>query len=715
MRPLPLANPPNPWASTDVHYLDGEAPHVDLHVYEDHTRQILSKNDSPDVGFTWSINPYRGCFHACAYCLDGETPILMGDGSTRALRDLRVGDTLYGTTFDGQSRRYTRTQVRAHWQTIKPAHRIRLADGTELIASADHRFLTDDGWKYVVGAEHGPMRRPHLTTGDELLGIGAFFATPPVSIDYRRGYLTGVIRGEGLSKTHRYEREGRGHGDPRPFQVTLVDLEPLRRTREYLEAIDVTIGDELVFQQAAGARKRRVAIRTHQRRSVEKIRRETAWPLDPSLEWSRGFLAGIFDAEGSFGSNVLRIASTEPAILRQTLRSLEAWGFDAVLEPPDPPDPRGSPGPDSAASRVRVRGGLGEHLRFFHTVDPGIARKRDIEGTAIETAAALRVTAIEALGCDLVMYDITTGTGDFIANGVVSHNCYARPGHEYLSFGAGTDFERKIVVKPNAPELLREAFDRPSWKGELLVFSGVTDCYQPLEASYQLTRGCLEVCAEYKNPVALITKSPLIERDIDVLGRVAQVTDVGVAVSIPFWDPEKARAMEPYVATPARRMRIIERLARSGIRVSVNVAPVIPGLGDEEIGDVLKAARDAGATSAGWVMLRLPGPVAAVFEERLRAALPLRAEKVLRRVREMRGGKLYRSTFHERGRGEGNYAQMIATLFERTARRLGLSTSHWSEDMRRGAGSTPPPTSPASKFSTTFERPLGKGPQLPLF
>jgi len=277
--------------------------------------------------------------------------------------------------------------------------------------------------------------------------------------------------------------------------------------------------------------------------------------------------------------------------------------------------------------------------------------------------------------------------------------CYARPGHEYLSFGAGTDFERKIVVKPRAPELLRAAFEKRSWQGELVVFSGVTDCYQPLEASYRLTRGCLEVCAEYKNPVALITKSPLIERDVDVLARLHDVADVSVAVSIPFWDPEKARALEPYVATPARRARIIEKLASHGIKVGVNVAPIVPGLGDEEMGDVLKAARDAGATSAGWVMLRLPGPVQAVFEERLRAALPLRAEKVLKRIREMHGGNLYRAEFYKRGTGEGNYADAIAALFERTTRRLGLESAPWS----------------GVKFANTFERPLGKGPQLPLF
>jgi DNA repair photolyase len=274
--------------------------------------------------------------------------------------------------------------------------------------------------------------------------------------------------------------------------------------------------------------------------------------------------------------------------------------------------------------------------------------------------------------------------------------CYARPTHEYLDFGAGTDFDTKIAVKMHAPELLRAAFDRPSWKGELIAFSGVTDCYQPLEASFRLTRGCLEVCAEYRNPVGIITKAPLIERDIDVLQEIARNARLWVTVSIPFWQQEHARAIEPYVSTPRRRMQIIERLARSGVPVGVNVAPVIPGLGDEDIPSILAAAKEAGASHAGYQLLRLPGSVKAVFEQRLRAMLPDRAERVLHRIRETRGGKLYDSRFGIRGRGEGLYAETIRALFHTTARRLGLDGEH--ED----SGATP------------FCRPPKPGAQLPL-
>jgi DNA repair photolyase len=229
-----------------------------------------------------------------------------------------------------------------------------------------------------------------------------------------------------------------------------------------------------------------------------------------------------------------------------------------------------------------------------------------------------------------------------------------------------------------------------------VVFSGVTDCYQPLEASYRLTRACLEVCAEYRNPVSIITKAPLIERDVDVLQELARVTRLSISVSVPFWQEDKARAIEPFVTTPARRLRTIARLAAAGLRVGVMVAPIIPGLNDEDIGQILHAAKESGAAYAGSVLLRLPGPVKDVFEQRLRAAIPLRADRVLRRVRETRGGKMYDATFGVRGRGTGVYADAIATLFQQTAERLGLAGHD----------------GPAEKSTTTFRRPRG---QLPLF
>lgn len=275
--------------------------------------------------------------------------------------------------------------------------------------------------------------------------------------------------------------------------------------------------------------------------------------------------------------------------------------------------------------------------------------------------------------------------------------CFARPSHEYLSWGAGTDFDTKLLVKRDAARLLRAHFEKPSWNGGLLMFSGVTDCYQPVEASLRLTRACLEVCAEYRNPVAIITKAPLIERDLDVLVDLHRNASVSVAISVPIWDQELARAIEPGVATPKRRIQTIRALADAGLNVSVMVAPIIPGVSDEGMAEVLEAARDAGATSAGYVLLRLPGAVKTVFETRLRAALPLRADKLLHRVRETRGGALYDARYGVRGRGEGPYAQMINQVFHSCVRRLGLDAPRW-------------PARPS-----TFRRPEKATPQLSLF
>ena len=274
--------------------------------------------------------------------------------------------------------------------------------------------------------------------------------------------------------------------------------------------------------------------------------------------------------------------------------------------------------------------------------------------------------------------------------------CYARPGHEYLGMGAGTDFDRKIVVKRDAPRLLREAFAKRSWQRERVVFSGVTDCYQAIEKELRLTRGCLEACVEYKTPASIISKSALVERDVDVFLELQDVAGFHIAVSIPFFDPAIARALEPYAPAPARRFHAIERLAKAGLDVSVNVAPLVPGLSESEYGRVLEAARNAGAMSAGAVLLRLPGSVAAVFEERIQVALPLRAEKILRRLREAHGGKLYRSTFGHRQRGAGNYADMMFSLFEHRCARA-----------RHEHPPRPPHESPTRGACATDERAAG--------
>ncbi len=251
--------------------------------------------------------------------------------------------------------------------------------------------------------------------------------------------------------------------------------------------------------------------------------------------------------------------------------------------------------------------------------------------------------------------------------------CYARPTHEYLGWSAGLDFESRILVKENAPELLRAELTAPRWKPATIALSGVTDPYQPADRTLQVTRRCLEVLAEFRNPVSIITKNHLVTRDVDILGEMASHRAARVNLSITSLDRTLQSRMEPRTATPQRRLEAVRTLSGAGIPVGVMVAPVIPGLTDHEIPSILEAARDAGATAAGFVLLRLPHGVSEIFAGWLERHYPNRRDKVLNRVREMRGGTLNDSRFGSRMRGEGVFAEQVRALFETSCRRLGLN------------------------------------------
>ncbi|HEY0963263.1 MAG TPA: PA0069 family radical SAM protein, partial [Pseudomonadales bacterium] len=238
--------------------------------------------------------------------------------------------------------------------------------------------------------------------------------------------------------------------------------------------------------------------------------------------------------------------------------------------------------------------------------------------------------------------------------------CFARPTHEYLGMSAGLDFETKIFVKHEAAALLREKFSSRSWQPHTIMFSGITDCYQPLERKLKITRACMEVLRDFGNPAALITKNHLVMRDTDIFAEMAPRDLVLVNLSITTLDASLARLMEPRASRPDMRLRAIETLAKAGVPVGVMIGPVLPGLTDHEIPAILKAAADAGAVTAGYTMLRLPYGVKDLFQSWAHAHFPDRAEKILRRLREMHGGKLYDSEFGHRMHGEGKHADQIA-------------------------------------------------------
>jgi DNA repair photolyase len=250
--------------------------------------------------------------------------------------------------------------------------------------------------------------------------------------------------------------------------------------------------------------------------------------------------------------------------------------------------------------------------------------------------------------------------------------CYARPTHEYLGLSAGLDFETRIFVKEDAPELLRRELSKPSYEPEVIALSGVTDPYQPVERRLGLTRRCLEVLAEFRNPVSIITKNALVARDADLLSSLVEHQAALACISITTLDPEVARVMEPRASHPRERLAALARLASQGVPCAVLVAPLVPGLTDHELPAILTAAAEAGARSAHFIPLRLPGAVAGLFEQWLEEHFPERKEKVLNRIRELRGGRLNDPRFGSRMRGEGIFAEQLAALYRTTCRRLGL-------------------------------------------
>ena len=570
--------------------------------YEIQARSIINRvPETSRMAFSWTINPYRGCQHQCVYCLSGETPILMAGGRTRPLAQVKAGDAIYGTVKDGHCRRYVITNVLAHWQTVKPAYRVTLEDGTKLVASGDHRFLTAGrGWEHVTGACGGALQRPHLTLRSELLGTGGFAEPPKESADYRRGYLCGMTRGHAYVKRSACRSSGGVAGDARHFRLALTDREALDRTRDYLARVGVGVS-EFCFFAGDATRMRMDAIGTSAPDQVRFIHRLIQWPTAPSPDWRKGFLAGIFDAEGSYSGGILRISNTDHGIIDWTLSSLRSLGFDIAIE---------ETSPANGLCRLRLRGGLKEHLRFFHTTDPAITRKRGIAGTAVKSDAKLRVTAIEPLGLDIPMYDITTGTGDFIADGVVSHNCFARNTHTYLDLDAGLDFNSKIVVKVNAGELARKELAAPRWRGEHVAMGTNVDCYQRAEGRYRLMPPILTALRDHANPFSILTKGTLILRDLELIKEAAEKTDVGLNVSVGSIDKELWRSIEPGTPAPERRLEVCATFTEHGLRCGVLMGPVVPFLSDSpaQLEATVREIAAAGAAHVTPIVLHLrPG------------------------------------------------------------------------------------------------------------
>jgi DNA repair photolyase len=599
------AAPPRPGARPGATVRTFDTPgFAGMTFYEIRAKSLINRVPGQSrVPFSWTINPYRGCSHACAYCLAGDTPILMADGTTRPLADLRPGDAIMGTMNAGACRRYVPTTVLDHWSTSKQSHRVTLADGTRLVSSGDHRFLTDRGWRYVSPAK---PHQPALAIGDFMLGVGHFAEPPKESHDYQAGFLCGLIRGDATLG------EGPSH-----------DGDAWNRANRYVE--DMPLHEAL------------------------------CWPETPTTDWFRGFLAGAFGATGRPDRLSITFTSGDRGFLNRIVEALTQLGLPS-RRPLSGPNLSGPPG----ISTVEIGPDLWAALRFRHLTGVTDA-PLDASGVGVRGGRQLAVVDIEDLGLTLPLFDISTGTGDFIADGVVSHNCFARHTHTYLDLDAGHDFDSKIVVKVNAGELIRRELAAPKWSGAPIAMGTNVDVYQRAEGRYRLMPEILAALRDHANPFSILTKGTLILRDLDLLVQAAEVTRVGLAFSVGFLDEQTWRAVESGTPSPRRRLDAVRRLTDAGFEIGVLLAPILPGLTDtdESIDQTVAAIAAAGATSVTPIPLHLrPGA-----REWYAAWLTRTHPELAARYRELYGNGSY---------SPASYQQEVAARVRMAARRHGL-------------------------------------------
>jgi DNA repair photolyase len=574
--------------------------------HEIEARSALNEVRGPSpLPFRWTINPYRGCSHACTYCLDPSTLVLMADGRHKAIGDLVIGDEIVGTQPRGAHRRYVETRVLATWSTSKRAYRVTLDDGTEIIASGDHRFLTERGWKHVVRQAPGEPQRRHLTTNNRMLGFGlgmtaATYAAPVETVGYQTGYLTGMIRGDGMLFDGSYpERTGRGGSRVTMFRLALADGEGLVHAQTLLERAGVRT-TQRPFARGTPTRRPIDAIFTSRRADVQAIGEIISWPARMERDWAAGFLGGIFDAEGSCSNGVLRISNADEEMLTRTTAALTLLGIPHIRERAR----------TNGVANIRVPGGLAARRRFFALTGPVISRKLGILGDAVKTSTSLRVRSIEDLGRTQEMIDITTGTGDFIANGVISHNCFARNTHTYLDLDAGHDFDSQIIVKVNVARVLEKELRSRRWRRDPVAMGTNTDPYQRAEGRYRLMPDIVRALARAGTPMSILTKGTVLTRDLPLLAGVVRDVPVGLGVSIALLDRELQHRLEPGTPSPEARLELVRRITEAGLPCGVMVAPVLPLLTDsaEALDTLLARIAEAGARGATVLALHLrPG------------------------------------------------------------------------------------------------------------
>lgn len=519
--------------------------------------------------FAWTVNPYRGCSHACVYCLAGPTRVRLADGGSRPIAELAVGDVVVGTEVRDGLRRYVATPVLAHWRTVKRAYRVRLSGGTELVASGAHKFLAAQGWRHVAGGWCASGRRPRLRAGSALLGPGCEPAEPRTQeAEYRRGYLCGLVRSDGEAE----------------FPSAELELEALGRAHRFL----AEESRSAVLARVGGHEPGRLVL--PERGSIPAPHTVIRVPEAPADEWCAGFLAGVLDARGAAEGGALRIPHGSPETVGLVTGALHRLGFRFTV--------------DQGAVRVA------ERRAVVAATNPAVGALGALAGEVVGGRPELVVEAVEALGVELAMFDITTGTGDFVAEGVVSHNCFARNTHTYLDLDPGADFDQQLVVKVNIARVLEREVRAPRWTREPVAMGTNTDPYQRAEGRYRLMPGVITALARWGTPVSVLTKGTVLTRDLPLLAAAAADVPVSLGVSIALLDRSVQAGLEPGTPSPAARLDLVRRITDAGLPCGVMVAPVLPLLTDSEeaLDELLAKIAAAGARGATVLALHLrPG------------------------------------------------------------------------------------------------------------
>jgi DNA repair photolyase len=451
------------------------------------------------------------------------------------------------------------------------------------VASGEHRFLTDRGWRHVTGGWCRSGRRPRLRPGSALLGTGAP-AGPPRGTTahtpgYRQGYLCGLIGADGAAA----------------FPSPRLELEALGRAHHFLSLAAAPAAPVGPVAAATGSGRVPPPL---ERGGLAALGDVLRWPVEPGADWCAGFLAGAVDARGTLVAGVPAVRHADDAVLGRVAGALHRLGFGfAVIRHP-------------SGTLVRPIGDHADLLRFLQVVDPAVGRLRDPAGAAVEGGSGLVVESVEDLGVELAMYDITTGTGDFVAEGVVSHNCFARNSHTYLDMDAGSDFDSQIVVKVNAARVLERELRAPRWEREPVAMGTNTDPYQRAEGRYRLMPGIIAALAGSGTPFSVLTKGTVLTRDLPLLASAAADVPVGLGVSIALLDRGLQAGLEPGTPAPAARLDMVRRITDAGLPCGVMVAPVLPLLTDsaEALDALLGEVAAAGASGASVMALHLrPG------------------------------------------------------------------------------------------------------------